>query len=266
MKRLIILAALCFPWAPVGAQNTGGVSGVVRNDQGSPIGGATVRLGRLPKTVPVRPREKPRIAPGEQLINRLVTTKPDGTFRADSLPSGSYQYCVSGPKPYLNACQWFAWRMVSVVAGQTVPIPDLRLSIGATLRIEVSDPAGRAQPSGFPGAAPNMQIGVQTTTGAYHPAYPIITPIARCVGKQLAPDICEEDLPNSPIRRPTAKALELTVPGQIPLTVWVHAPGLSLTDDRGVAISGTGAHSTLQLSAGAAPSVVRLNVVGTRTP
>lgn len=225
-------------------QTSGRVTGIVRSNDNKPVSAAMVHISRIPATTPTPVKgRQPKIAPGEVRVSRTNVTGADGAFQFSELPAGAYQYCVTAIKPFVNSCQWDPWQRIELKNGILPASLNLTLAVGAVIQFVITDPTAAAVVPGM-GDSPNLLVGVRTTSGAYHAATIQLPPAGHCVGKLVAPDICEEDLPGK-AKKLTGKTLELTVPPDAALQAWVHGPTLRLVDEKGTSIGGLGPHTTI---------------------
>src|SRR5258708_35055275 len=156
MMRWLALLLLYLPVCP--AQQTrlttgGGITGVLRGDDGTAIVGAIVELQR-----------RPPFPPGRSVRTEWSTQSgAGGTFSFDGLYGGPYRLCAQVPgSTWLNPCEW-GLQPPAVSLSTTQPSASVTMVMkkGAAVPIRVDDP-GRwlAQHKGkTPGAHVLLHVG-----------------------------------------------------------------------------------------------------------
>jgi hypothetical protein len=137
------------------------VTGVVLDDQGKPIAGATVTVARSSVDGPLRAAEV-----------YSTTTTADGGYSVSGLGAGPFFVCASvSGRPLLDPCEWSPTQVIVRLAGGTDTVnTTTQLELGATVSIRIDDPglilsapiAGQPQPS--------LELGVWRSDGHFHQA------------------------------------------------------------------------------------------------
>lgn len=164
MKTLTVLfsAVLACQGQQTNSAENGQISGTVKGDDGSNLGGATVFVRRT-------------LAQGLRLRERTkwtITTDTSGVFQIGSLPNGQYTLCVQALSGnWLNPCEWG-----TVVPTVTVSDPQRSVSTtvvlkrGAAIPIRVDDPGQLLSLNeGKKNGAP-LLVGVRSDALIFHAA------------------------------------------------------------------------------------------------
>lgn len=112
-------------------ERMGGVSGVVRSPDGTPVAGVTVGYLRQP------PFNR---SAGKKVSARTGT---DGSFQLTGMAAGSYTICVQGPPDagWLDPCLWSdPPEAVHLTPGQSLTALTITLRRATTLEVRVTDP------------------------------------------------------------------------------------------------------------------------------
>ncbi|MDP2999223.1 MAG: hypothetical protein Q8N47_17175 [Bryobacterales bacterium] len=242
LSGLSLMAVACFAQPgkePVSAKAR--LQGAVIGEDGKALARAVVIYTRLPRysrrtsdppvplppgaTVP-GPKFPPPAGPRfitEPALARSVTADQNGVFDVGDLDTASYYLCaqvVGGG--YLDPCKWSGIETLKLNPGQIRTGLQIKLKKGAILRFRIEDPKALL-PKDSVVAAPHLIIGIRTETGAFHAAY---------TARQDA----------------TGRDLQLTVPFDTPLRLWVYSRHVKLTDTTGAVVDVTGAGPSIQLS------------------
>ena len=172
LTYLRIFAGLAFFSATVFSQNTGQITGNVKDATGAPIAGARVEFTRLTrsKSLPANARWTPAAAMLGTNPHSFASVGASGDFRLTNAEDGIYAVCPSPPAPYLNPCIWDRPVEVKIKAGIADQIPNLKLVVGSVLQVSIDDPNGVLPKSESAGALPVLLCGVRTANGGYIPA------------------------------------------------------------------------------------------------
>jgi hypothetical protein len=215
-------------WAQTAA-NTGGLQVNIRDLQGQPVSGATVRYMRIPKTVTIAntrasTREVP--ASGEATVHGEIAADANGALSVPGLPAGSYSLCASVPSAaYLDPCVWQQPIIVAVSASATTA-QTLVLGRGAFLNVRVNDPQGLL-PQVIDGlwTPRRLSLGVVYASGAYQAAQ------------------------NTSVD-PAGRDYQLIVPAGVPLVLRLFSHDVALADQNGAAVDMSGSRIAFQAAAG----------------
>jgi hypothetical protein len=206
------------------SSTTGALQGSVKDTQGQVVAAAQVRYQRVVQTVRAGKQTLP--APGEALVNDVVTADGNGAFSASNLPPGQYMLCASVPgAPYLDPCIWH--RPVAVtVSAATTSAPNLTLEKGVFLKVRINDPQ-RLLPQALDGPLTprKLIVGVLYANGAYQGA---VNAGVDSAGRNY----------------------QLAIPAATPLKLWLLSRDVVLTDANGASVTASGAQTTFQAAAG----------------
>jgi hypothetical protein len=121
-----------------GATSSGALLGIVVDDSGKPIGGATVSY-KSAQTKAAGVKGQPAIT--GPLIGSAVKTLADGSFSISGLPPAIYHLCAYGTRDnHLDSCQWGTGTTgVELTAGDTVQLRFV-VSEGTLVTFQVEDP------------------------------------------------------------------------------------------------------------------------------
>ena len=113
------------------------VSGIVVDEKGNGVTGASVVYSRLP-TFAWTNGHRITTTPS---IGSTVTTSTAGTFSVSGLPTGTYDLCAAGPKEtHLGSCEWGPGAVrIDLLADQTASVK-LGVTEGALITFHVADP------------------------------------------------------------------------------------------------------------------------------
>jgi len=214
---------------------TGGLSGIVETQGGSPVGGAIVTYGRL---APTRGKTTPSIL--SPAMN--TTTDPKGRFAIQNLDTGTYLLCVEATgTAYLNPCHWSASPpMYEVTSGVAISGAVIKVTIGSLLPIAVNDPQQLIAAQAVGKAAPPL-IGAIGLSGVFIPA-------------KLAASTN------------AGKSYTVTLPFDAPIGIFVSGGGFQLTDASSKAVPNGGQIVQVTIpSTGSAPNL-GFTIVGASPP
>jgi hypothetical protein len=200
----------------VAAAQTGAVSGVIVDQAGTAIVGATVRYSRLPLFLPPKSGSPARLAPGESYFSASITTDALGRHSLQNVPAGAYLVCVDAPDlPILDPCKWDTPPLLEVTGNRTTNL-DFTVWRGVFLRVRVNDPI-RLLPSSesSPLAPAHLIVGVFFGTGA------------SLAAQRVGADAGGQDY-------------RMAIPAGVPLDLWVVSGFVSLADQNGAALKSTG--------------------------
>jgi len=181
----------------------GVVSGQIVDDMDAAVAAAVVTISRHPQYAAVGRR----VHRTDRPVDRETTSGDEGEFAFDELPDGDYRICVDAPG-YLNPCRWPANSSVKLGEESRVVTRDIVVPKGCRVRIRIDDPLGLAPESTSPSQGSLIKVGVQAPAGAVH--------IARTVSRDA-----------------TGRDMEVTVPFDVPLKLWVHSRVLHVEDSGG---------------------------------
>lgn len=170
MKRIVCHAVLigaffsispvfCQIHSPTAMQAVGSIAGSVQNANGTPVANVAV-------SVNIRPTSGGSFQP----FNTVVTTTSDGTFSVPRVPNGKFAVCPAAPGTSLLApCMWGSELTVTVINGQTVTMPTVKLQPGVDFYVRVNDPHGKlaANLGKTPGAS--LTLAVRSPNGMVAP-------------------------------------------------------------------------------------------------
>jgi hypothetical protein len=147
----------------------GSLRGSVSSAQGIPLAGAEVRYLSVAASVAAGIRTTP--APGENVVNGVVSTDASGAFAVADLPAATYLLCATVPSaPYLDPCVW-GRPVRAVVSAAAITTQDLVLERGVYLNVRVNDPMGPLpQVVDGPWTPRKLLVGVAYGKGAYQGA------------------------------------------------------------------------------------------------
>jgi len=148
----------------------GGVlSGVVVDDNGTPIANARVIYSSIP---PATLSAGGRALPIGPAVGGTVRTASDGTFNVSGLPASKYHLCAYGPRNTdLGSCEW-GTGSTNVDLASIQPALRFHISTGTLLTFQVNDPHHRIKdladlrtPDGrMPLTGGNFAIGIWAGT------------------------------------------------------------------------------------------------------
>ncbi len=156
VARMVVLA---FSGALAWAQS-GGVAGVVKDQQGRPVAGAQVSLLRRPAgpadTVPYH-------ASADALAN--------GGFSFSGVPAGRYQLCAQkGNSDLLNPCTWASGPMVNV--GSAAITQDIVMESGHRLKLRLDDSRGVFAANRESASLGRVYVSLLSESGGFIPLAP----------------------------------------------------------------------------------------------
>jgi len=203
---------------------TGALQGSINDTQGQIVASAQIRYQRVALTVRVGSQTLP--APGEALVNGVVTADASGGFSVSSLPVGQYMLCASVPgAPYLDPCVWHRPVPITVSAAAT-STPNLTLENGVFLTVRVNDPQHLlAQSLDGPLTPRKLLVGVLYANGAYQGA---VNGGFDAAGRDY----------------------QLAIPTGMPFKLWLFTRDLALTDASGASVTTNGPQSSFQAAVG----------------
>ena len=131
-RRTIFIASLSllmFGWSATGVaqSNSGSLTGIVRDERGAVVPGATVRVTNVGTSA-----------------TEIVTTDRDGRYEVPVLPTGRYKIEVSAS------------------GFKTTEVSDLPLAVGERARVDVTLPVGEVSASVT--VADQTRVDTETTT------------------------------------------------------------------------------------------------------
>ena len=165
-------------------------------------------------------------APGEEVVQNVISADAKGMFVLPNLPSGDYVLCGGVPTlPYLDPCKWAASPRVTV-APNAASKATLVLTKGVFLKVRINDPTHLLpQVKDGPLRASNLIVGVKFANGAYLGA------------TNTGVDTSGRDY-------------EMIVPTGVPLKLWLFSHHVSLADTSGQAVDMSGALISFQATSG----------------
>ena len=134
MKQIVILHTMFI--AAAFAQQTnlvsGTITGTLKGEDGSVIGGATILLHRAPQATPRSIR---------QPSDWTTVTTAGGSFSVTGLPAGYYSVCAGiKDSTWLNPCEWnFATPTATISRSTPNPSVGIILKRGAPVPIRIND-------------------------------------------------------------------------------------------------------------------------------
>lgn len=242
LAGLLLMAVACFAQPgkePVSAKAR--LQGAVIGEDGKGLAKALVVYTRLPRfsrrttdpPVPLPPgatvsgpKFPPPVGPRfitEPALAKSVYADQNGVFDVGNLDPASYYLCaqvVGGG--YLDPCKWSGMETLKLNSGQIRTGLQIKLKKGAILRFRIEDPKALL-PRDSVVAAPHLIVGIRTETGAFHAAYTVRQDAA-------------------------GRDLQLTVPFDTPLRLWIYSRHVKLTDTTGAAVDVSGAGASIRLS------------------
>lgn len=217
MQRLLFLYAMLgvvglAQLAPV----SGTINGTLSGEDGSTLQGATIVLHLLAKSAP---RQRPRTTVWTSVAGT------SGAFQFVGLPEGDYTLCPSLPNStLLNPC---AWGLPTPIATITSSNPTANIAVtlkrGAVVPIRIDDSAQLlAQHEGkTPGAGLLVQVS-DGVPGSFFRRVPVVS------------------------QDSTGRDLQIVVPFNTPLTLYIHSTFYHVSDAIGVPL-GQGATTRIPL-------------------
>lgn len=154
-----------------GGLQAGSVRGTVRGEGVGPVAKARVIYTKASPGRIERDRYRLYFRSNDETggIKGSTSTGEDGSFVFSAEP-GQYVICVEGPDAtFLDTCRWSAPTIVTV-ANESISVPSIVISKGATVRVLIHDPANLLPDLLHPFAAPNLIVGLLTGTDAFHAA------------------------------------------------------------------------------------------------
>ncbi len=128
-----ISTAFCQIASPIVLHPLGHIDGSVQGADGTPLANAVVAIN-------VRPAA---LAGSFQPFNTTVTTAADGTFSVAGVPDGKFAVCPTAPNTaLLPPCMWGSEIVATVVNGQPVTLPAIKLKPSVDFYVRVNDPRG----------------------------------------------------------------------------------------------------------------------------
>jgi len=161
MTRIALaLALVVFPLILCSQQRTGSIAGSVLLD--SQVGLEDSRVV-YSKVIRLSRDSKGSIVELEPHVTGIVRTGANGTFRIDSLPSGSYYLCaLPAQANQIKSCD-SPYPPVSVREANTTADVALIVRTGVLLSIVIDDASTRITPQ-------TLAVGWMSPSGAYSPA------------------------------------------------------------------------------------------------
>ena len=137
------------------------LSGLILDDQGQPVAGASVTVARSSVDGPLRAAEA-----------YPATTASDGTYTVKGLSAGPFIVCAwASGRALLDPCQWGSPAVVRLASGVATASATTQLQLGATISIRVDDPSSVLFAAATPGkAVAFLQPGVWPADGHFHSA------------------------------------------------------------------------------------------------
>jgi hypothetical protein len=206
------------------SSTTGALQGSIKDTQGQVVPTAQIRYQRVVQTVRVGNQTLP--APGEAVVNNLVTADATGAFSLANLPSGQYVLCANVPgAPYLDPCIWHRPIPVTVSAAVT-SVPSLTLEKGVFLKVRINDPQ-RLLPRTLDGPLTprKLLVGVLYANGAYQGALN--------TGVDSA-----------------GRNYQLAIPAATAFKLWLFSRDVTLTDANGDSVTTNGPQNSFQAAVG----------------
>jgi Carboxypeptidase regulatory-like domain len=123
--------------AAAASTSAGTISGVVVDDSGNPISGASVVYRSVP---PLTVSASGKLAHSGPVVSAYVSTSADGAFALENLPPGNYNLCAYGVTAAdLGSCEWVQGTThVSLASAQTVQV-HFHVSQGVLITFQVAD-------------------------------------------------------------------------------------------------------------------------------
>ena len=123
--------------AAAASTSPGTISGVVVDDSGGPISGASVVYRSVP---PLAVSASGKLAPSGPVVSSYVSTSADGAFAIANLPLGNYNLCAYGVTAAdLGSCEWVQGTThVALASAQTVQVR-FHVSQGVLITFQVAD-------------------------------------------------------------------------------------------------------------------------------
>ena len=185
LYSMFVITFMAFTMA-LGQSTTaaGQINGFVQGPGGQALNGATVRISALSPS---------------PVFNQATQTAADGAFQFTGVPAGKFVVCPSSAVgDLLSPCaSGLNGPIVTVVGGQSVTVPAIKLVQGYRLQVQINDPGGyyaaaRAAKKGvamlvsasFNGALPVMAQPVRSTAAGttYEVVVPYDTPVRIVMG------------------------------------------------------------------------------------
>jgi hypothetical protein len=207
-----------------GPGTVGALQGFTRDTQGLVVANAQIRYERVTQKVNIG--KVPLPAPGEAVVNSVVTADAGGAFSVSNLPPGQYMLCASVPgAPYLDPCIWHRPVPVTVSAAAT-SVPNLTLEKGVYLKVRINDPQRLLpQTADGPLTPRKLLVCVLYANGAYHGAV------------NTAIDSAGRDY-------------QLAVPTATAFKLWLFSRDIALIDANGGSVTANGPQNSFQAAAG----------------
>lgn len=233
MKKilLVFICALACHAQQTSNSPSGSINGILRGEDGTPIGGASISLHLASPP------------PSGKLPNLPSSAKSgaDGSFSFGSLHAGPYRVCAQAPRTvWLNPCDW---GLQVPAAALTATQKSVNLAVtmgkGVALPIRVDDPSQLLSNNEGKTPGAHLLIGVASDALVFHHATLVSTDSA-------------------------GRNYEIVIPFGVPVKLVVNGGFFLLGDTLGQALSRTS--STLipvTVPAGQQPSTIRLAVTGT---
>lgn len=236
--KSIYPVSVCLLLSSVAAAQTGSVSGVITDQTGAPLVGATVVYSRLPSFLPRTIGSPPQLAPGESYFSASATTDAAGRHAAQGLPPGKYVVCAGAPdQPILDPCKWSTPPPLEITGNAATSL-DFAVQRGVFLRVRVNDPQGllpASEPT--PMSPAHLIVGVFFGTGA-----------------SLAAQRADVDAGGQDYR--------MAIPTGAPLQLWLVSGFVELADQNGVPLQIAGTKIPFQAAQGV-DQAFTINVTGT---
>ena len=133
-------------------QNTGSVSGIIRDDAGQPVAGGYAVASP--------------VGPSATHATYTAITSASGKYTFTGMQPGKYSICVQVPGgPHLDPCRWSTAVQITVGAGQSVTNQTVSVTKGSILQVRIDDQSKLLATSG-PG---DLLVGVFLPSSVFQP-------------------------------------------------------------------------------------------------
>ncbi|MBI2685205.1 MAG: carboxypeptidase regulatory-like domain-containing protein [Acidobacteria bacterium] len=162
LRKLIIIVGITIAALPTYAQGqSGGVRGTILDSDGKPLKGGFAVVSR----------KDPAGARGGGGRKTSLATGNDGVFSIAGLPAGAYTLCIQAPgTDLLDPCRWGSAPAVNVTASQVAAAGNIRLAMGARLRVRLQDQQGQLDAHEGITKGAHVLVGVWTADGLFQRA------------------------------------------------------------------------------------------------